>query len=512
MDPKRHSRQSIVLLTSFSSIALQAVQIIGNFAYRTIFLMVLSKEYLGINGLFTNILQLFSLAELGIGTAILYNMYQAFAQHDEQQIGALIRFYKHIYMLIGGIVAVMGLCFYPFLGKIINTAEVPADVNLTVIYFLFVARSVCSYLFVYKQSILSADQRVYLVTLFETALILIGYVVKTIALFISKNFTTILVWEILITTGLNWLFSLWITHKYSHLFQIKAKLPLSEQWGILKNTFGLLCHRIGAIVVTSTDNIILSKYISLVSVGLYSNYATIVTAITTVGTRILGSFVPTVANFVMTRSKDDSHTMFNRILFANLWLTSWTTICLYFLLSPFIELWLDSSFLLPGSVVLFVCLQHYLMLSRLTADNYISSCGLFMLDRVRPLIEAFLNLSISIFLAKRIGIAGVFIGTCVSNILTCWWRQPHLVFKKFFQRSSFSYWINQLKWFVLTAAICVGMQWLFRNVPLNFSNFVLRCFTALILPNAIILLFNFNNPDCHYFLQFIRTKILHKSH
>jgi len=507
MDFNKRSRQANALLASSSGVLLQMVQIIGNFIYRTVFLMFLSKEYLGINGLFTNVLQLFSLAELGIGGAILYSMYKPFAQQDTEKIGALIRFYKTIYNGLAVLVVVLGLAVYPFIGYLVDASELPPDINLTAVYFLFVARSAASYLFVYKQSLLTADQQSHKISLFNCALQIGSYCIKILALFLMKDYHLMLVSDIALSILLNGGFSIWITRKYKPLFKVKAKITKEDKQGIYKHTFGLLCHKIGYIVVTGTDNIILSKFVSLVAVGLYSNYATLVTAITNVMTKILGALVPTIANYTINKTKEESYDLFKRILFIDLWLSSFTTVCLYLLLNPFITLWLDETFLLEPAAVAMICLQHYLQSARLTAGKFVESCGLFHLDKVRPLIESAINLAVSIVLAKFIGITGVFIGTVVSGLLTYFWREPYLVHKRFFQRSAGQYWLIQLFWVVLTAAMCFGLSFVTELLGSSLPAFIGKMAIAAIVPNVIILLLTFRTKECRFAVKTLTKKL-----
>lgn len=507
MDFNKRSRNANAMLASVSGLIQQLVQVFGNFIYRTVFLMILSKEYLGINGLFSNILQLFSLAELGIGSAILYSMYKPFAQQDTEKISALVRFYKKVYNTIALVVLLIGICFYPFIGIVVDVSEVPSDVNLTVVYFLFVLQSVSSYLFVYKQSLLTADQRQYIVSLFNSGLQIFSYVLRIVVLMITKNYVLVLGIDIVSNILLNWIFSRWITNQYSGIFKLKQELPKEEKNHIYKDTSGLLCHKIGTVIVTSTDNIVLSKYISLAAVGIYSNYSTIVLAITNIAIRVLGSLVPTVANYILNKTKAESYGLFKRMLFVNMWISSFTTVCLYTLLNPFIELWLDGSYLMSQSVVVWICLQHYLQVSRLTANNFINGCGLFMRDRVRPLFESVVNLIVSVVLAKKIGIAGVFIGTCVSGMLTYFWREPYLLYKNYFEDGYWQYWKIQAGWLVLTAIMCWAGNQMFSMFAVNLGSFVLMLLLALVVPNGVILLVTYRTEECRYFRGFVSRKL-----
>lgn len=499
MDYNNHSRKANALLTSGAGLVQQFLQIIGNFAYRTVFLLFLSKEYLGIQGLFSNILQLFSLAELGIGSAILYSMYKPFAARDTKKISALIHFYSKVYNLLAVLILGLGICFYPFIGSVVNLSEIPGDVNLTVVYFLFVAQSVVSYLFVYKQSILTADQRNYMVSLFSSALLLASYAVRILVLVCTRNFELVLLSDIAVSLLLNWGFSLWITRKYGSIFREKPKLSREDKAEIFRNTGGLLCHKIGTIVVTSTDNIVLSKYVSLVAVGIYSNYAITVSAITNLANRVLASLVPTITNYILTKSKEDSYDLFQKLLFLNLWLASFTTVCLYLMLNPFIELWLDRSFLLPQMAVTWICIQHYLQVSRITANNFVTGCGLFMRDKIRPLVESVLNIVISVVLAQYIGIAGVFIGTCVSGLCTYYWREPYLVFQNYFKKEFWKYWLIQGLWMILTVALCWGGTWIFAKISAGILGFMLKLMIAAIVPNMMILLCTIRTKESRYY-------------
>lgn len=507
MDYNEHSRKRNALLVSASGMIQQVVQILGNFVYRTVFLMFLSKEYLGIQGLFSNVLQLFSLAELGIGSAILYSMYKPFAQRDADKIGALVSFYKRIYNLLAILVLVLGACFYPFIWKIVDVSDIPSDVNLTLVYALFVIQSAVSYLFVYKQSLLMADQRNHLVSLFTGGLLIASFIVKTAVLAFTRKYEWVLLADILVNLLLNGVFSIWITRRYSGVFKAKMPLPQADKQKILKDTGGLLLHKIGNVVVTSTDNIVLTKFVSLAATGIYSNYATIVTAITNIASKIFPSLTPIVANFVLNKTEEESYTLMKRLLFLNLWMASFTTVCLYLLLNPFIEIWLDRSFLLSQGVVAVLCLQHYMQVSRMTSDVFINGCGLFMKDRIRPLIESFLNIVISVGLAKRIGIAGVFIGTCISGGCTYFWRQPYLIFKHYFHRSQIGYWLPQVGWLLLTVLMCYGGQQVMAHMGTGLLAFVWKILVAAILPNVLILLLTLPTKECKYYLGLLRQVV-----
>lgn len=507
------SRKIIAILSSSAGMIQQIVQVVAGFIYRTIFLMVFAKEYFGINGLFTNILQMFSLAELGIGTALLYSLHKHYASQDMEMIRGLISFYKKVYRQVAVAVLVLGVCFYPFIGSVVDISEVPADVNLGRVYFLFLIQSVVGYLFAYRRSILEANQQQYIDYLFSSVVLIVGYIIRTAVLLAWKNFEILLLLGIVSDILMEWFFFLWIGRRHSEVFAGKGTVSKEEKREIYKNTAGLMCHKVGTIVVTSTDSIVLSKYVSLAAVGIYSNYVTLVSAVSGVVNRAFYGIQPTITNYVVANSKEASRGLFFRMLYINMWVASFTTVCLYLLLNPFIgEIWLDDSFLFSREVVMLICLQHYMQVAKLTPGCFVNGCGLFDRDKIRPLIEAAINLVVSIILAKEIGIAGVFVGTCVSGLCTYFWRQPYLVLRKTLGGGYGKYWLDMLFWTVLTVAICllgdIGFRWLPDTVP----GFILKLLAAGIGSNLLIFLLTFRSEGFRYlwgilvgFLQTRRT-------
>ena len=506
------SRKIVAVLSSSAGIIQQIAQVVGGFAYRTIFLMVLAKEYFGINGLFTNILQLFSLTELGVGTALMYSLHKHYASRDMEMIQGLVAFYRKVYRIVAAAIMILGVSFYPFIEFVVDVSEVPPDVNLGRIYFLFLIQYVVGYLFAYRRSVLEVNQQQYVDYLVSSAILLVGYVVRTIALVLWKNFEVLLILGISCDILLEWCFYLWIGRRHSDVFCGKGSVTKEEKREIYKNTVGLICHKIGTIVVTSTDSIVLSKYVSLAAVGIYSNYITLLTAVSGVVSRVFYGLQPTITNYIVERPREESQKLLFRILYINMWATSFTTVCLYLLLNPFIgQIWLDETFVFGQEVVLLLCLQHYIQLSRLTSGCFVNGCGLFSRDKVRAIIESIINLWVSIVLAKKIGIAGVFAGTCISGMLTYYWRQPYLVFRHYLGRGLAKYWMTMAFWFGLTTAMCLLGELAFRWIPDTFWGFVMKMLVAGIGSNLMILLVTFRSEGFRYLWEILEGVLRKKN-
>lgn len=483
------NRERNIVRASMLGTGSQIVRILISFAVRTVFLAVLSEDYLGITGLFTNVLQVLNLAELGITTAIAFRFYAPVNDRDIRQVGRLVNFYKRIYRLIALFILTAGLAICPFVKWMIKDgSEIPADVNLYVVYLLFLAETLSSYIFVYKQTLLSADQRNDLVALCQTGAQALTAVVQIVLLLTLHNYTLYLGLGIFTTIGVNFLVSLWITRKYRPVFEVAEQLSREEQHQIYSDTAACMLHKVGATVLTSTDNIVLTKMISLAATGLYSNYAMICTNLQVVSSQLLGNFVSSIGNAKLNLSTEEHYRMYRKMLFLNRCYTCLTTVCLYTLVDDFIVLWLGEHFRLDPFTVVCLAAQYYLHVNRITNGSYINAGGWFVKDKIRPIIEAVLNLGISIWLAAKIGIAGVFLGTILSNLATVAWREPRILFRLEFKKSQLPYWLEAAAFAALTLFLCAGIRFLKIASGIVIGSFLLWILEAVLTAAACCIL------------------------
>lgn len=503
-----NSRIKNILLSSFFGVTEQFISYLTAFVFRTVFLMVLSKNYLGISGLFSNVLQIFSLAELGIGGVISYRMYEPVKNRDVNKCSGLLHFYKNIYQLLFWILLVMGAMFYPFLDNIIaDASEVPADINLNVIYWLFVIQSATSYLYVYMQSLLNADQKGYVISFVNTIYNVGSNVLKIVVLIVSKDYTLTLAAGIIINVLYNIIFSIYIKNSYGEIVKCKDVLTKKEKHLIYKDTGALLCHKIGYTVVKSTDSIILSKYVGVVILGIYSNYALIAAAIDSVLNRLFGSFVSSIGNMSIDKSREETHNSYKKLLFINMWGSSFCAISLFILANHFMEIWLDDSFLLKPWIVLIICINLFMNSSRIINGAFVNANGLFVKDRLRPVFEAVFNLVISVVLVKRIGIGGVFIGTILSTAMTAWWREPIILYKYVFGQNVKEYFAYNIKWMLLIAVVGGGLYSVCNVIPVTVFGFCMKLIICVVVINLIYTAIFHKSENFLYYKNMILGKL-----
>lgn len=472
-----------------TALVCQLLALTISFISRSIFVFVLGKEYLGINGLFTNILSVLSLAEIGFGTAIIYSLYKPIAENDESKIIALMSFYKKAYKGIGIFIFIAGIILIPFLPIFINDINNINNINL--IYFLFLINSVISYFFAYKKSIIIANQKNYLVTFYKYIFYIFLNILQICILFLSKSFILYLIIQIIFTFAENYTVSLRADKMYPYLRRnIDVKLNEIERQEIFKNIKALIYHKIGGTIVNGTDNLVISYFVGVISVGLYSNYFMIINALNIIINQIFSSLTATIGNLNVKESKEKSFEVYQIIYFINFMIVTISSACILFLINPFIELWLGNEYLLSTNIIFILVLNFYISNMRKCTLIYKESMGLFWQDRYKPLVEGILNLIISMILARKLGIVGVFLGTMISSLLTCFWIEPFVLFKYGFNRSISEYYKSYLKYsiftfftttfiYILHLNICIQVTWI--NLFITASVICLGIFITILI-------------------------------
>lgn len=502
------SRENNILKTSGAGMFSTVLTTLLSFGYRTVFIHILSASYLGVEGLFSNILKLLSLAELGISTAIVYRFYKPISENDIDKVGQLLRFFKRIYGIIALVILTVGLSILPFLSYLIKDAsEVPHDINIYTTYLLYLLMQVSTYLFSYKLTVLTADQKQYMVSLFNVVTKATTYAAQIIVLIIWKNFVLSLILNIAITVILNIIMSSIVTHQYKEVFAVKTMLPQDERRQIYKDTFATLCHKIGGIVANGTDSIVISSFIGITVAGIYSNYHMIIYSLITIMQQVTGNFTASLGNAAVEKTGKEQFEDYKKLFFVTLWLSAYLTTCVYVLIDKFMLTWTNNTdMLLDKITVVLIVVMLFIEIVRYITHSYINCNGLFVKDKIRPLIEAFINLVVSIIAVQYCGLAGVFIGTIVSKICTSTWREPYLIFKHVFHVPVWNYWKMFASFFVSSIIVGVATKYLLRIIalPVNIFAWILEGIICTIIVNLFFVCIFWKKDE----FKFFKNKIL----
>jgi O-antigen/teichoic acid export membrane protein len=490
----------------------QVLSIIMSFICRTVFIQTLGEKYLGVDGLFGNILSLLALAELGIGSTIIYHMYLPLAQNDQRKLGALMALFKKTYRIIGLVIGAIGLILTPFYHYFIDSSvSIP---HLTLIYLLYVFNSVITYFYSCQQCIITADQKGYIVTVYRYGFCIAQNILQILILLLTHNFILYFCLQILFSFFTNFFLAKKAGKMYPFLHQYRnEKLSAQDKAEIFKNVKAMFMHRFGAVIVNGTDNLVISALFGVVSVGLYSNYYMITSKLTDFTSQIFDGITASVGNLGVEESDKRSYRIFQITNFAGFWIFSFCSICLLCLFNPFIELWVGAKMLLPTNVMVLIVLNFYATGMRQATLTFKNSFGLFWYDRYNAVAEAAINLVCSIVLANKIGLAGVFLGTLISTLTTDLWVEPLVLYRHGFHRSPAPYFLWYVLYTALAASAGVVTWYCCSLIPgSGILQFAAKLVICLIVPNALFLIIFFRSKNFQDLIEVVKLPDLLKRH
>lgn len=484
----------------------QFVITVLSFVIRTIFINTLGVEYLGVNGLFYNILNIFSLAELGIGNAIVYALYKPISENNEQKIAALVRYYKKLYNCVAVFVAVAGMALIPFLPLLVKT-EKPIN-HITLFYVLYLTNSVFSYLCAYKAAIINADQKMYIVKVYSFVFSVIQTVLQAIILIFLRNFICYIAAQIICTL----LSNIFISKKANNLYPyIKSNVILDnqERKDIFKNIKSLFLYKLGGVILNNTDNILISVMIGTVWVGYYSNYNVIIYALLAFIGIIFTSVNASVGNLNATSDALNKYRVFNILNFLAFWIAGFASVCLFVLLKDFITLWLGKEYVFGSLTEFAVILNFYIVGIIQPVWVYRESTGFFNQTKYVFMCTAALNIILSVILGRIIGIGGVLLATAVSRLCTNFWYEPLVLYRMYFKQNVLFYLLRHLLYLLITLFAAV-LTW-FATLEVSgasFAGLIIKGIICLLIPNTVFCLALHKTYEFQYFKNNFLDKLL----
>lgn len=470
---------------------MQAVIIVIGFVSRTVLIKILGDQYLGINGLFANILTMLSLAELGIGTAIIFSLYKPIAENNREQIIALMNFYRKFYRAVGCFVLIVGTLLAPFLPYFIK--DMPDIPHIYLIYLMYVVNTGISYFYSYKAAFVNANQENFVVSLNHGVCYTVMVAAQIVLLVTTRNFIAYFSAQIIMTLVENVVISRIADKRYPFLrSREKYKVDTGIFRQIKTNTLAMIGHNVGTIIMTSTDSLIISKFVGIVEVGLYSNYQLILNSVNTVLTQAFTAITSSVGNLLILGEDEQKESTFYMIFYVDFWLYGFCSVALLCLSNPFIEIWVGKGFLYGMPIVAVLVAKFYCTGIRLGCNTFKSAAGLYMQDVYKPYIEVVVNLVISLVLVKHIGILGVFLGTLITTLLVATWIEPMVLFKYEFGKRPWKYFCKYIWYAAITMGAAAVTYLLCGKIPqTGLSGFILKMAVVCVVPNVLFLLLTF---------------------
>ena len=506
VDKNENSRLSNTLRNFRFGAAAQLLVTLLGFVSRTVFIRVLGMEYSGINGLYTSILDVLSLTELGLADVVVFSLYKPLAEGDTQKLTALMGYYKTIYRYIALIVGVIGLALVPIL-RVLVKSEID-QFHLVLYYLMFLSNSVCSYLLVYKSSIIQADQKRYLIAKYTMLFKLLTTLLQITLLLALRNFTVYLFIQIGMTIGNNLFLSRKADQMYPFLRE-KGSLPKEEKKAIFWDVRHMFSYKAGGQLLNGTDNLYISSMISTATVGIYDNYTMIQTMVVTAFTTTLNQAVlGSIGNLNATGTREQKHRVFDAYSLVFTWITTFCTLSLLALYNPFIRIWAGEDWLLPMSTVAVICLNFFLPNVLTPVWSYRNTTGLFRETKNILLYAAAINLVLSYFFGVRWGLTGILAATSVSRLLTSFWFEPYLLHKRIFECSCLPYFLRQGLHLGIVAVSYACIAAISAALSLGpWGDLILRGVLCVLVPNGLLYLVNRKTAAFGYLRENVLRKL-----
>lgn len=469
----------------FFGTILKIYQILLPFVFRTLIIHTIGIQYLGLNSLFTSILQVLNLAELGVGGAMVFSMYKPIAEDDEITICALMKLYKIYYRVIGSVILVVGIIITPGLPYLVNS-QLPEGVNLYVLYYLNLAATVLTYwLFAYKNSILSAHQRTDIGSKIGIIMDTGKYSLQFIGLAVFKNYYYYLIAGLFIQVISNITTAIVANQMYPQ-YKPFGNLPKEEVKKINQRVKDLFTSKLGGTIVNSADTIVISAFLGLEVLAIYQNYYYIMSSVMAFLTIIYSSLTAGLGNGLITKSNDENYKDFKTLTFIIFWIFGFCTSAFLCLYQPFMSLWMGDNYLLSIKIVVLLCIYFLGYEVVMFLSLYKDAGGIWHNDRFRPLISGLVNLGLNLCLVQFIGLYGIVLSTIISvYFVSAPWIIQN-VMSLIFHRKQKDYYRQILQYLVVivvATVICGGVCSQFNFRP--FVTCVVRTVICCLIPNVI---------------------------
>lgn len=490
------SRTKYVFKNLSVGIGCEILNSVLGFILRYFFILHLGIEYLGVNGLFSNILQFLSLIELGVGSAIVYRLYAPLKNKDIELLKSLMQLYRIAYTWIGMVVLFLGLLLTPFIPYLIK-GNSQIQESLYLIYALFVINSGISYFFVYKQSLIIADQKNYIVSLIRQGMKLLQSIAQIVILIVFKDFIAYLILGIIFTLAINIIISIKANQLYPFLRDKNIQSYGQEQRkGLFSDVKSVMIFKTGYIILNNANNIVLSLFLGITYVGLGSNYFLITAALEIVVVQIFNAFTASVGNYNVSQTTDEKWKLFRQLNFILTLLCGLLYGGALLFSDSFINLWIGDEYALQTLSAASIMLYMFLKNSGSVGYMFRTTQGAFKQVRYLPITISIIHTGLAILLVNWIGFAGVFISASLAMIFLNFYDGLTVA-----RVSGFKFRNVAIMWLKLTFYVLVSITiaWYVSSLIIALSNdwflFVSKvfCFIFLYIISVVLISYKTSN-------------------
>lgn len=479
-----------------SGVACRVITILFPFIIRTVIIKKIGMDYAGLNGIFTSVLMMLSISELGFGAALVYSMYKPIANADNEKVCALLNFYRKVYRIVGCLILALGLVLLPFIRSFIN-GEVPADINVYVLYLVFLLNTVIGYFaFSYKSALLTASQREDISNRIIICVNLVMYAAQLIVLYLWKNYMAYVLLMPIFTVITNVVRAIVVDKVYPQ-YRCHGYIEKHELKEIYKNVGALIGDKISGTVLLSSDTIVISSVLGLTAVACYNNYYMVISAVCSLIMVLFDSIRPSIGNSIVTESREKNYRDFCKISSLFLWISGFCSIAMICLFQPFMRIWVGEKYLLStATVIMFgVYFFGWKMLDMLIL--YRDAAGMWWSLRYRPYVVSVLNIAMNILLVHLYGLEGVVFVTLFTSVCISYPWILYILFKGYFKDKPWAYLKHLARQSGIVIIADALTYFLCQYVVTGYSiaRFVIRILICVVVPNVIFMLTIGRNSD-----------------
>lgn len=478
------SRTERALSNGVVSVLSRLLLTVAPFTIRSIMIYTLGVNYLGLNSLFSSILSVLSLSELGFSNAVIFSMYKPMAEGDDQKVCALLNFYRKVYNVVGTVIVVGGVTCLPFLDKLISS-DYPKEVNIYVIYVIYLANASLTYfVFAYKNSIFIASMRNDIDNAVTTICQVAMYLTQILIMLVYPNYYVYAICMPLFTLINNVVKSELVRKRYPQ-YTCNGSLEKAETKDIATRVGALIGNKIGGVVFSSVDSIVISAFLGLTILGQYSNYYLILTSVSGLVSITFTSIQAVIGNSITCKDENQNYGVFNELLLINSWITVFSTCCFACLYQNFIEIWVGKENVLGEEIAICLAIFYFCRGIRKVCYTYKEAAGMWREDFLKPYVSVVINLVANIILVQVIGLPGVIISSIIALAFVEIPWETQVFFKLYFKKNTKEYYLKVLKVILVTILSTVLAFVICKFFPNTIWGLVVRIGICFIVSNVI---------------------------
>lgn len=500
-------RSFATIKNSAWGIAQQMIVCVLSIFSRRVMIETIGQQGVGLNALLTSVISLLSLAELGIGTAIVYHMYGPIAKGDKPRLAKLLHCYKMVYRAIAAVILLLGLCLLPFMDRIVKDVTY-SRAYVSFIFLLFLIQTTSSYLFTYKRSMLSADQKQYVIIAFDLLYKIVTIVGGIVVLKLTGELAYYLMLLIVCTVVNNLLISRHVDRLYPFLKDNKGRLSIQEMRVVFRDVRHIFVGKLSEVITTSTDSILINAFVGTIQTGLFSNYNIVLNTLVSITKQFSGGMRGSVGNLIAMERPEHVGKVLSRLLFILFFIASFCAGCLTGLIDRFITLAFGPGLLLGRVSVIVLIFNLYMRTLEIPIANMIAAAGLFQYDKWISIVGAAVNLAISFVFGRMFGMAGILFGTAATYVIAFFLKSV-VFYVKYLKRNVMGMLLKTAGLTLVAAVECVLVAWICSQVDVGnaYLSFLLCGCVSAAVPIALNCALFFWTDEFQYAYSVAKTAL-----